>query len=629
MRDVFEIISIIFSMLDRTAFRTLLLSAALLSVATMFEVIGIGLVLPIVQLMTIDTITAANGIIYDISRSTGVEDPIQLAKIGVFCLIIMVALKAAFTVFTNYWILRQIIRGVTNFMSKLFLAYLCAPIPWHHKHSTAYIMRCLKTSSDRILNQNVARLGMLAGNLVLAAAITVILIVTSPVAAALCLVTAVAGFYMTNKLLQKPTLRLADQDHEFQLSENRILMEAIESVRDTRVLARENHFLEHFLQLRRQREPFVYMLGTLNIAPRYIFEILTAISIFVVFMYLSATHDRPSDVVAVLALYGVAAMRLLPTVSQIVVQVNSLRVGLPAARELRKEIEFHGKWIIKDGEPASLLPPATRRIDLKQGISFENVDFKYGDDSPVLKNLSCKIQARATVGIVGPSGSGKSTLIGLLIGFYQQDKGRILFDGTPIDPALSPYERSIGWVPQKVFLSDDSIRRNIAFGLADSQIDGARIESALKQAQLFEFVQSLPEGLETKIGERGVRLSGGQQQRLAIARALYSDPDILILDEATSSLDLETEAEITAVINSLRGQKTVIIIAHRLSTIRHCDNILFLKNGQATASGTFDDLAGDHIEFAKLVELAGLTAGPDSNGPTASTRNPIRQTADH
>lgn len=606
MPEVLKLISLILSMTSRSTRLRLLTGTCLLSVASIFEVAGISLVLPIVNLMTAQSLDGQSDLILQFSQITGITNVLDLAKLAVFGLVLMIVAKSAFTIFTNYWVTKQIVQGVTHFTSKLFLAYLRAPLAWHHDNTTAQIIRRLRASSDKVHNNSLMTIVMMAADLIFTVGVAAILVYTSLFAAALCLTVGVLGYFVVNRFLRGPTARISQQDHEMQMRENAIILEAIEGIQNVRVLARENFFLRRFIDFRRQREPFGYLLNTLNTAPRYLFEILTAASIFIVFLYLTATNDKPGDVVAVLALYGVAAMRLLPAVSRIVVQVNVLRSCIPATQELKREVERFGDWIANDGKVAAPLPEPRRRIAFNDSYVFQNVSFKYNASVPVLEQVSFDIRANSTVGIVGPSGSGKSTLVGLMLGFYKPDSGEILVDSAPLDPSLSPFERSIGWVPQKTHLIDSSIRRNVAFGLEDEDINDDRVIAVLKQAQLYNFVMTMPNGLDSEVGERGVRMSGGQQQRLALARALYPDPDILILDEATSSLDLATEAEITSVIRGLHGQKTILVIAHRLSTIRNCDTICFLSEGTVVAKGSFDQLRDSCPPFRSLVELGSL-----------------------
>ena len=224
-------------------------------------------------------------------------------------------------------------------------------------------------------------------------------------------------------------------------------------------------------------------------------------------------------------------------------------------------------------------------------MTVDHLEFKYEQaEKSVLSNVNLSVFAGEAVGFVGQSGSGKSTLIDIMLGLLEPQNGSVLINGQDISQVKSAWQRSIGYIPQTIFLMDDSLRRNIAIGIADNEIDEVAVREALKSAQLEDFVALLPEGLDTVVGERGVRLSGGQRQRIGIARALYHRPSVLVLDEATSSLDTETEHEVMKAVQALQGDKTVIIVAHRLSTVEYCDRLYRLDAGRIVDEGTFDEV---------------------------------------
>jgi ABC-type multidrug transport system fused ATPase/permease subunit len=226
-----------------------------------------------------------------------------------------------------------------------------------------------------------------------------------------------------------------------------------------------------------------------------------------------------------------------------------------------------------------------------KNVDVGNLDFKYEQsESLVLSNINLKIASGEAVGFVGQSGSGKSTLIDLMLGLLEPQSGSVLINGLSIEDVKQSWQKTIGYIPQTIFLMDDSLRRNIAIGIADKEIDEVAITEALKSAQLEDFVASLPEGLDTVVGERGVRLSGGQRQRIGIARALYHRPSVLVLDEATSSLDTETEHGVMQAVRALQGNKTVLIVAHRLSTVEYCDRLYRLDAGRIVDEGKFEDV---------------------------------------
>ena len=277
----------------------------------------------------------------------------------------------------------------------------------------------------------------------------------------------------------------------------------------------------------------------------------------------------------ILGVYAATAFRLLPSVNKIIMSFQRLRFVLPSVKIIHSEITSFQN-VLKS--PKEKVSTNEKSLKFLKHISINKLDFSYSKEKKILDNIDLLINKNESIGIIGESGSGKSTLIDLIMGLLTPNKGSISVDGINIDKDYSKWHSIIGYVPQDIYLLDDTIRKNIALGLNDEKIDENQVKFSLQAAQLDNLVNSLPEGLDTIVGERGVRLSGGQRQRIGIARALYTNPDIIILDEATSSLDFETEKNIMISITKLKGIKTLIIVSHRMSTIQDCDKIYEIHN---------------------------------------------------
>jgi ABC-type bacteriocin/lantibiotic exporter with double-glycine peptidase domain len=268
---------------------------------------------------------------------------------------------------------------------------------------------------------------------------------------------------------------------------------------------------------------------------------------------------------------------MLPSANRLLSAVNSLRFAESVITSLHDEITILAPTEFEAEKPSIQLP----RITLHQNIELRDVSYRYPNSETFsLSDINLTVLKGESIGVVGKSGSGKSTLSDLILGLLQPTMGVINVDGVGIDQNMKDWQRNIGYVQQDIFLLDDSIARNIAFGETVGEIDNDKITNAIKEAQLVELIESLPEGVDTKLGERGLRLSGGQKQRIGIARALYRNAPMIIFDEATSALDNETEAEIVSAIKNLKGTLTMVVIAHRPSTIEHCDRVVELKNGR-------------------------------------------------
>ena len=298
-------------------------------------------------------------------------------------------------------------------------------------------------------------------------------------------------------------------------------------------------------------------------------------------------------------------MRILPALHSIVLRVNTVRFGAYAIRDIHRDwtqLAPPPDAAAEDAAAASA-PPLVRRIVV------ENVSFTYEKGvRPALADVNLQIECGESVGIVGATGAGKTTLVDILLGLLEPSAGRVLVDGRDIRKNLRAWQRQLGYVPQAIYLADDTIARNVALGLDDETIDRDRVAIVVHMAQLEPFMETLPKGLDTLVGERGVRLSGGQRQRVAIARAIYHDPQVLFFDEATAALDNQTEQELTRSINALQGQKTLIIVAHRLTTVRNCDRLFLLDDARLVDVGSYDELGARSERFRTMAALP-ATAG--------------------
>lgn len=286
-----------------------------------------------------------------------------------------------------------------------------------------------------------------------------------------------------------------------------------------------------------------------------------------------------SDIVSfvtTLSVFAVAAFRMLPSFNKITGYISGMMFNKPAIDSVYRDL----KEIEQLMEQKTAEHEDTIKVMLHSSIRLNNVSFRYPEsDKWILKNASLEITKNTSVALIGASGAGKTTAADLMLGILQPQEGTVTIDGTDLRKCMKSWHEDIGYIPQVIYLMDDNIRANIAFGIPDAEIDDDTIQKALREAQLDQFVNSLPNGLDTLIGDRGVKLSGGQRQRIGIARALYRNPNVLVLDEATSALDSDTEKEVMEAIDGLHGTRTLIVIAHRLSTIKKCDKIFEVGGG--------------------------------------------------
>ena len=324
-------------------------------------------------------------------------------------------------------------------------------------------------------------------------------------------------------------------------------------------------------------------MATVQGLPRLWLELITVISLVLLIVFLVNQSDQLTEIIPILGLFAAGAFRLMPSSNRLISAIQQMRFSIPIVQTLAEE------FLLDIPSKESNLSS----IEFEDLIEVKEISFSYPNTKVLaLNNINFKIKKGETIGIIGESGSGKSTLIDIILGLLDPAKGQIIIDNQSMHLAKRNWQNKIGYVPQTIFLNDESLKRNIAFGLPEQDIDEGKIKQTILAAQLEEYIETLPDGIETSLGERGVRMSGGQRQRIGIARALYHGPDVLVLDEATSSLDNETESEVMAAIEMMRGEKTIIIVAHRLSTVKNTDRLINLEKGVLIKEGTFKEIVG-------------------------------------
>ena len=380
-----------------------------------------------------------------------------------------------------------------------------------------------------------------------------------------------------------------------------LMQEGFGGIKDTLLLGRQADFNERFEKSSLDFGRAQGNNAVLAQVPRYAMELLAFGSIILLVLYLLSFYNgNLSQVLPTLAVYSLAGFRLLPAFQQVYVATTSIRGNIAAFENLLED--FENSQGAQTGKPAE----AFGRLSVKNEITLSNIHFCYpGKEQGALNGINIRIPTNKVIGVVGASGSGKSTAIDILLGLIEPDSGQLLVDEKPINTEnRRAWQNSLGYVSQAIFLSDSSIRENIAFGLPATKIDEDRVKQATRLAHLDELVDSLPEGLDTRVGERGIQLSGGQRQRIGIARALYSDADVLVFDEATSALDGITERLVMDAIHDFTGKKTIVLIAHRLATVKACDCIYLMSAGRVVDSGTYDDLIERNKMFKKMAAQA-------------------------
>lgn len=377
----------------------------------------------------------------------------------------------------------------------------------------------------------------------------------------------------------------------------RLMNEGFGGIKDVLLLGRDNDFINRFTKSGKAFASSQGSTETLVHVPRYLMELIAFGSMITLLLYLIVNHEGDLGMILpIISVYALATFKLMPALQQIYMNIGNIKANISAFESIQLDLENSIKADLKASTPKNgFLYPAEK-------ISLENITFTYpGKVEPALEKINISISAKNIIGIVGPSGAGKSTLIDIMLGLVIPQQGNLKVDDSIITSENNRlWQNSIGYVAQSIFLSEGTILQNVAFGIPEEHVDLDKVKSALKLACLNEFIESLDEGIYTRVGERGVQLSGGQRQRVGIARALYHQAEVLIFDEATSSLDGITEKMIMESIDQLSGKKTIIMIAHRLKTIKNCDKIFFLANGRVIDEGSYQELISKNDQFKKM-----------------------------
>jgi ATP-binding cassette subfamily C protein len=491
-------------------------------------------------------------------------------------------------------------QSITQVSRRLLLGYLAAPYAFHFCRNSASLIqrvsRSVEVAYTLVLSPSVHILTEVA----IALGIVVVLAVAAPavtlVAAAVTVLLILVPVRLTGRLFDR--LGRDYQRHEEHLLLD--LQQSLGGMKEVKIAGRERYFYDRFSATRDALSRVQYRRAALHEAMRLAVETVFVCAMLLVVILLTLRGYTGQDVVSVLGLYAYAGFRLVPSVNRISRDLNQIRIGRPFLEDVLEDFATldaaaHERFDATRGD----LPPFT------DAIRFEHVSYAYETGpAPVLDDVALWIRKGESIGIVGQTGAGKSTLVDLLLGLLPPTSGRVTVDSHDLREAARWWQRQVGYVPQAFFIVDDTLRRNIAFAIPDREIDERRVRSALRVAQLHDFVAGLAHGLDTVVGEHGIRLSGGQRQRLVIARALYHEPQVLVFDEATSALDNQTEREITEALDALHGSLTLIVIAHRLSTVRGCDRLVFLDQGRVAAVGSYRELIAGHAGF-RAMALAG------------------------
>lgn len=546
------------------------------------DMISVSLMTPFMALL-MDMDGTASGSVYEIfTLFFGERSPVDLLKIlSVFFIIIYLA-RGILKMLYNFWQARLIALYRTELSKKLFAYVMRKPYDYHLHHNTAETQRLVNSDvfNSYVVVQNMML--TISSGLVSVGILSVLLSMDWKMTLVLIVVVFLFLLFV-RKCLKGFIRKIADKNYVASSEMNKWINQAIGGLKTVYVKQKQEYYIEHFGEVIRSAAIAQSNYMAVDGIPKVMLDTLCMVMVFgVVFVQLLIGNNLMENL-PIFATFALAALRLVPVFGQITSTINSITFYRPSLDAICEVIQT-GE--LKEQEDQKLQNPDDVRLqnmkEIQKGIEVSHVSFHYKDtDKMLFSDLSLTVPAKKSVAFVGTTGAGKTTLADIILGLHEPTSGKILVDGLDIHQYPATWAKLVGYIPQFIYLSDDSIRANVTLGDSQKAIDDAWVWDCLERAQMKEFVESLPNGLDTMIGENGIRLSGGQRQRIGIARALYCKPQFLLMDEATSSLDNDTEKAIVDSINSLSGDLTMLIIAHRLSTIKDCDIIYRIDDGKA------------------------------------------------
>src|SRR6056297_1433645 len=592
MLDVFQKVFALLDDREKKRFFVLIIVMLLVSVA---EVFGISTVLVLLRVLADPGVIETNSVMAWVYDALDFRSETNFTLVLTSMVFLVVLAGLCVKALGAYAIVRySSMRGFT-LSSRLLEVYLHQPYTWFLERNSSDISKTVLAEIGRLVSTVLIPGLKVVSNTILAAALFVFLIVVEPFIA-LAATAIIGGGYALIYLKLRPLLtQYGTEMLEANTQRFRLTQEAAGGFKEVKLLGIEDHYVKRFMKPARHIASLTALVQMMRELPRFALEAMTFGVLLGAILFLQVKND--GDLVAAIPTLGTFAftvMRLLPAVQQIYYGASSLRNGKPLLDHI------HDDYIAAEKRKTG-----AERLPLQRTLDVRDATYAYPNtDRSALNSLSLSISARSTVGIVGGTGAGKTTLVDAILGLLTLQKGDISIDGATLGrDNMQAWRNCLGYVPQTIYLTDSTVAENIAFGIAPERIDMAAVERAARAASLHAFVTSeLPKGYDTMVGERGVRLSGGQRQRIGIARALYHDPEVLIMDEATSALDNLTERAVMDAVQNIRNQKTIIMIAHRLSTVRKCDRIFLLKNGAVAAFGTYDELVAKSDEFRAMAE---------------------------
>ena len=554
----------------------------LMLIGGVLEAVGIAAIAPALEIMLDEKQIQKKAYLSFIYNSLGLDSPVQLAGVFLIAMIFLFVIKNIFLYFMNVVQLRFVYTNQFATSRRMMINFMKRPYEYYLNADTSVIQRNI-TSDVNNMYGLILSLLQLISEIIVFACLVGILLKKDP-AMTIFIATLLVVVLLVIKYFIKPVMvKAGKENQDYYSGLYKWIDESVTGIKEIKIANKENYFINGYADCGAGYVNAVQKYNLYNSTPRLLIETIAICGVIAYMLVVMRKVVDISALVSQLTVFGLAAARLLPSANRINNYLTSIAYFEPflmnVSDNLQQEINDSSISYNSDDYKKKL---EVEKLPVNETILLKDITYKYpNSDKYVLEHADMEVPVGKSVGIVGTSGAGKTTIVDVMLGLLQTESGHIYADGTDVMSNYPGWLKNIGYIPQTIFMLDSTIRKNVAFGYADEDIDDEKVWQALKEASLDEYVRSLPEGLDTGIGERGIRLSGGQRQRIGIARALFEDPEVLVLDEATSALDNETEAAIMDSINKLHGRKTLVIIAHRLQTIEKCDMVYSIKDGKA------------------------------------------------
>ena len=597
-----KVIKQLFVLLTDKQLKQFYILQVLVVIMAFTELLGIASIAPFMALVGDISILETNGVFAQLYQLSGLNNPMDFLFYTGVIVLVMLTFSTIISMFTTWRLSIFGARIGTEIADRLYSYYMQQSWQFHASGSSAQPTKQVSTEAARISSQIVQPLMIMNSKLVLALFISISIVIYDPVIAILGLFIFSLAYFVLYRLVRQKLESNGQQLSEVSTQRFRLMNEGFGGIKDVLLLNRSHDFITRFHD---SGKVFARAQGT-NIAisqvPRYFIELIAFGAMISLVLVLIKVHSgNLGEVLPILAVYALAAFKLLPALQQIYSSLSQIKGNTAAFEAVKDDLERSF-----DSQKTSSDTVVSTPIDLKRSIKLSNIEFSYpGKERPAVDGVNMSIPVNSVIGLVGSSGSGKSTLIDLLLGLLTPQLGGIYVDDVRITADNKrAWQDLLGFVPQSIFLSEGSIAENIAFGIPAKDISLKQVNKALNLANLTELVEQLPDGVNTRVGERGVQLSGGQRQRIGIARALYHEAEVLVFDEATSALDGITEKIVMDAIHEFSGQKTIVMIAHRLKTVEKCDLIYFMEHGKIIDHGTYQELVVRNVKFKEMAKYA-------------------------